>query len=134
MVRLEEAERMNLLGLLLQGFLSQQLADTRLQKRARRLRGQFGVQVADMAVTLGFTPEGILIRRGMVRPLRASVRGPMKEMIPLVTGGGLVVALIAVLEGRISISGNPFALLGLMPLLFASGKKNKALPAQGAPS
>jgi hypothetical protein len=134
MVRLEDAERMNLLGLLLQGFLSQQLTDPKLQKRARRLRGQFGVQVADMAVTLGFSPEGVLIRKGMVRPLRATVRGPMKEMIPLVTGGGLVVAAIAVLEGRISIGGNPFALLRLMPLLMASGKKNAALPAQGTPS
>jgi hypothetical protein len=133
MVRLEDAERMNLLGLLLQGFLSQQLADAKLQKRAKRLRGQFGVQVADMAVTLGFSPEGVVIRRGMVRPLRACVRGPMKEMIPLVTAGGLVVAAIAVLEGRISISGNPFALLRLMPLLLGSGKK-KALPAPGAPS
>jgi len=133
MVSIEEAERMNLLGLLLQGFLSQQLAEPRLQKRARRLRGQFGVQVADMAVTLGFSPEGVVIRKGLVRPLRATVRGPMKEMIPLVTGGGFVVAVIAVLEGRVSISGNPFALLRLMPLLFASDKV-RTLPAQGASS
>jgi hypothetical protein len=133
MVRIEDAERMNLLGLLLQGFLSRQLVDPKLQRRARRLRGQFGVQVADMAVTLGFSPEGVLIRRGMVRPLRATVRGSMKEMIPLVTSGGLTVAVIAVLEGRVSISGNPLALLRLMPLLFASNKA-KALPAQGASS
>jgi hypothetical protein len=127
MVRVEEAERMNLLGLLLQGFLTQQLASPKLAKKARKLRGDFGVHVADMAVTLSFAPDAVTVRRGIAGRVRAGVRGSMKEMIPLVTGGGgLVPAMIAVLEGRIEISGNPFALLRLMPLLLAPARRPAA--------
>ena len=130
MVQVEDAEHMNLLGLLLHGFLDQQLASRRLANKARRLRGDFGVRVGDMAVTLSFAPDTVTIRNGLSGRLLATVRGPMNEMIPLVTGGGgMVPAMIAVLEGRIGISGNPFALLKLMPLLMASSQRARAVPA-----
>jgi hypothetical protein len=128
MVRVEDPEHMNLLGLLLQGFLSQQLAAPKLERKARRLKGDFGVQVADMAVTLSFSPQGLVVRNGLAPRVRATVRGSMKEMMPLVVEGGLIPAVIAVLEGRIRISGNPFALLGLMPLLLGS-RRPTARPA-----
>ncbi|MBI5535338.1 MAG: hypothetical protein HY898_21600 [Deltaproteobacteria bacterium] len=123
LVQVNDPEHMNLLGLLIQGFLSQQLAIPRLERKARRMRGNFGVRVADMAITLSFSPEGVVVHKGIAPRVRAMVEGAMNEMIPMVTGGGgMIPAVIAVLEGRITISGNPFALLGLMPLLMGSKK------------
>jgi pseudouridine-5'-phosphate glycosidase len=51
----------------------------------------------------------------------------MHELITLVNGSGMVPAVIAVLEGRVDIGGNPFALLRLMPLL-VSTPASAALP------
>lgn len=116
-VVVEDPEHANLLALLLQGYLAQQVRHPRLAKKARRLRGAFGVQVGTMAVSITFSPQGVSIRSGAEGRTRARVRGPMEEMIPLVLHGHLLAAVIAVLEGRIAIRGNPFALLGLLPLL-----------------
>jgi len=113
----------NLLALLLQGYLAQQVADRRLAKKARRLRGSFGVTVGSMAVRIEFAPQAVTLFSGAEGRTRARVRGAMEEMIPLVLRGSFVVAAIAVLEGRIGIGGNPFALLGLLPLLLGRPKR-----------
>jgi hypothetical protein len=122
---------MNLLGLLLEGFLARQLALPRLERKARRMRGSFGLQVGAMAVTLSFSADGIAIAKGIAPKTRARVIGPLDEMVALIAGGGgLVDAAIAVLEGRVGIRGNPFALLGLLPILLTRPPAPaKALPA-----
>ena len=132
-VQVQEPERMNLLGLLLQGYLERQLREPSLQRKAARLRGDFGVRVGEMGVTLSFGPQNLTIRRGMEGRTRARMTAPMEELVPLVasntgTVGTYLAAVVAVLEGRISIGGNPFALLGLLPLML-SRKPRKALPA-----
>lgn len=126
-VVVDDSEHANLLALLLQGYLAQQVSDPRLARKARRLRGSFGVAVGSMAVRIEFAPQGVTLHSGAQGRTRARVHGAMEEMIPLVLRGSLVAAVIAVLEGRIGIRGNPFALLGLLPLLLGR-RKAPALP------
>lgn len=123
-----DPDRANLLALLLQGYLTQQVVDRRLAKKARRLRGTFGVTVGNMTVRIEFAPHAITVHSGAEGRTRARVRGAMQEMIPLVLGGSFVAAAIAVLEGRIGIGGNPFALLRLLPLLLGRRRKTPSLP------
>lgn len=129
LVTVDQPEQMNLLGLLIKGFLEQRLDSPKLARKAKRLRGDFGLQAGAMAITLGFTPQGVVIKKGMAKKTRARIMGPMGEMVELVSGGGgLIASMIAVLEGRISIRGNPFALVGLLPIMTGKAIK-KALPA-----
>ncbi|MBI4704333.1 MAG: hypothetical protein HY744_24780 [Deltaproteobacteria bacterium] len=129
-VRVEDPERMNLLGLLLKGFLEERLAQAGLARRARRLRGAFGVGAGRMAVTLCFDEGGVRICKGLGAGTRACVSGPMDVMIRLVAGGGgLVAAAWAVLSGGLRIRGNPLALLGLLPVMLGRPRRRPALPA-----
>jgi len=127
-VRVDQPEQMNLLGLLIQGFLQQRLQSPKLARKARRLRGAFGLQAGSMAITITFAPDGVVISKGIAPRTRARIAGSMGEMVAMVSGGGgLVASVIAVLEGRVSIRGNPFALLRLLPIM--TGKlPRKALP------
>lgn len=133
-VSIDQAEHMNLLGLLLAGFLRKQLTNPRLARKASRMRGAFGVQAGRMAITLTFAPEGIRISKGFAPKTRARILGSMEEMIALVAGSGsTIAAVIAVLEGRIGIRGNPFALLGLLPIMIKKVKPPPALPVAPSP-
>ncbi len=117
-VQIDDAEHMNLLGLLLVGFVQRQLSSPKLERKAKKLRGAFGVQAGQMAITLSFAPEAVTVSKGIASKTRARITGSMQDMIDLVAGdGGTIAALIAVLEGRISVGGNPFALLGLLPIM-----------------
>jgi len=128
LVTVDQPEQMNLLGLLIKGFLEQKLESPKLARKAKRLRGAFGLQAGSMAITMTFSPQGVVISKGIAKRTRARISGPMGEMVELVAGGGgLIVATIAVLEGRVSIRGNPFALLGLLPIMVGKTPK-KALP------
>jgi hypothetical protein len=127
-VRVDDPEHMNLLGLLLKGFLEKQLSDPKILRRASRLRGEYGIAAGQMAITLVFGPATLTLRKGISPSSRARVSGPMHEMLDLVSAGSLGAAVIAVLEGRISIGGNPFALLGLLPVLLETPHPPPALP------
>ncbi len=120
-VRIDDPAKMNLLGLLLASFLRARLQDLNLRQRALRVRGAFGLTVGSMSITLCFSSSEILVRRGIADKTRARIIAPMNEIVPLVTGhGGLVAAGIAVLEQRITVRGNPFALLAISPIVFGS--------------
>lgn len=128
-VQIDDAEHMNLLGLLLGGFLQRQLTDPKLARKASKMRGGFGVKAGRMAITITFAPDGVHVSKGFAQKTRARIIGSMQEMIALVSDGGLVSSIIAVLEGRIGIRGNPFALLGLLPIMIKKVKAPPALPA-----
>lgn len=129
-VSIDQPEQMNLLGLLLAGFLRKQLTHPRMARKAARIRGAYGIRAADMAITLTFTPETIRISKGFSKKTRARIFGSMEEMIALVAGSGSsIAAIIAVLEGRIHIRGNPFALLRLLPLMIKNVKVPAPVPA-----
>ncbi len=132
-VRIVDAEHMNLLGLLLAGFLQKQLTNPRLARKAKRMRGAYGIRAGRMAITITFAPDGVSVTKGFAEKTRARIFGSMEEMVALVTDGGIISSMIAVLEGRIGIRGNPFALLGLLPIMIKKVKTPPALPAAAAP-
>jgi len=117
-VSILEPEHMNLAGLLFAGFLRKQLSHPKLARKASRIRGVFGVQIGRMGLTLTFAREGIQVSKGIAPKTRARIAGSMDEMIALVTvSRSFIGACIAVLEGRLSVRGNPFALLRLLPIM-----------------
>lgn len=123
-VRLKDPENMNVLGLLLQGFLRSVLEDPSLRSQAKRLRGNVCLRAGTMWATLCFDGDGIEIVRGRTARHRASVEGEMHDLLGLVTSGGwvgLVGAVGPLMRRRLRIGGNPLFLLRLVPLLTAGG-------------
>ncbi|MCL2824316.1 MAG: SCP2 sterol-binding domain-containing protein [Polyangiaceae bacterium] len=124
-VTIDQPEHMNLAGLLFAGFLSGQLSSPKLARRASRIRGAFGFQVGQMQFTVTFRKDSIHISQGFATNTRARVAGPLSEITSLITGPNTpIIPLIAVLEGRLQIRGNPFALLRLMPIMLRKKKPN----------
>jgi hypothetical protein len=113
-VRVEDPERMNLMGLLMRGLLESSLKTERGRRAAQKLRGDVRVNAGAMGVTLSFTPEEIVLRANESGRTRAHVRGDMKPLLELVAGGSL---FAPVLLGRIRVGGNLLMLLRLLPLI-----------------
>jgi hypothetical protein len=113
-VVVEAPEHMNLIGLMMRGLLEENLAKPRSRARARGLRGAVRVQAGGMAVVLDFDAGGLTIR--MPREgerYRARVRGGMTDLLGVVNGR----LFGPVLSARVRIGGNPFFLLGMLPLI-----------------
>lgn len=113
-VRVENPERMNLMGLLMRGLLESSLRTARGAKAARRLRGDVCVHAGTMGVTLSFTESEIVLRSGETGKPRAYVRGEMKPLLEVVAGGPLIGP---VLRGKVRVGGNLLMLLRLLPLI-----------------
>jgi len=113
-VVLHDAPRMNLLGLLMRGLLTANLAEPHLAARAERLRGTVEVAAGRMVAHLAFGPRGIVIRNGPADDARARVSGDMVALLDVVTRRALV---SPVLRGQVRLGGNPFFLLRLLPLI-----------------
>ena len=73
-VRIKDPEDMNVLGLLMKGFLSNALAEPTLEKRAKGMSGNVHLGAGKMWATLCFDGEGIEIVRGKTEASKASVR------------------------------------------------------------
>lgn len=117
LVRVVQPANMNLFGLLLAGFLSKQLASPKTAKKVRKMRGSYGIRAGTMQVTVVFGPDGVLVHRGLVCRTRARIAASVQEFVALVMAGSVLAAVIAVLEGRVCIGGNPFALVKLLPIM-----------------
>ena len=114
-VTLRDPENMNVLGLLLAGFLDSALArDERLAKRAAAMKGNVCIQAGQMWITLCFSRAGIEIVRGRTVKRRATVQGEMDALLGIVVGAGMIAP---VLTGKVRIGGNPFFLLRMLPIL-----------------
>lgn len=126
-VHIDDPEHMNLLGLLLRGFLERQLAIPAVERKAAGLRGDFGLSAGSMSVTLSFSERGVRLTKGITAATRGQVGGSMDSMVDLVAGGGnLWAAVRALLGGRMRVRGNLFALLPLLPIMLTRA------PAAGA--
>lgn len=113
-VHVEDPEHMNLIGLMMRGLLEENLAKPPNRKKAQGLRGAVRVQAGGMVVALDFTAEGLTIRipREDDR-FKARVSGGMTDLLGVVNGR----LFGPVLSARVRIGGNPFFLLGMLPLI-----------------
>ena len=116
-VRMKDPEQMNVLGLLMQGFLRSVLEDPAQLQRAKNMSGNVWLRAGPMWTTLCFDGEGIEVVRGKTEERRASVEGEMDTLLGVVTGAGMVGPFLA---GKIKIGGNPFFLLKMLPILTGS--------------
>jgi hypothetical protein len=120
LVRLDDPTNMNVLGLLLGGFLQHVLQDTTLAERARRLRGNVCLKAGSMWTTLCFDGRGVEVVRGKTASCKAVVEGEMHDLLRLVTGGGvrgMATAVGPFLRRRLRVRGDLLFLLRMMPIL-----------------
>ena len=103
-VQVEDIDEMNLLGL----FMKAALEDRVHAVESAGLNGDIALSAGEMSVTMSFSPERVVIRKGMERP-RAHLKGSLEDVIAL--GRGKVAS--RVLTGRVRVSGNPVAALPL---------------------
>lgn len=119
-VRLDDPTNMNVLGLLLAGFLQHVLQDASLERRARQLRGNVCLRAGAMWTTLCFDGRGVEVVRGKSASCRAVVEGEMHDLLHLVTGGGLRGLASAVgpfLRRRLRVKGDLLFLARMLPIL-----------------
>jgi len=118
-VRLRDPEEMNVLSLLLAGYLESALSDIDLQARLDGIEGGIWIRAGKMWTTLLLDGGGrVELVTGRAEGARASVEGEMDVLLGVVTGGPLV---LPVLTGKIGLGGNLLFLLRLLPLLTAGG-------------
>ncbi len=113
-VIVDQPEMQNLLALLLRNILEANMADDAKYSKVSKLEGDVQVQAGQMVVTMRFGDGRLTLVKGPSESPRASVRGDMGSFLEIARGGGVVVPF---LSGAVSIGGNPFVLLKLMPLL-----------------
>ena len=113
-VVVDNPEHMNLIGLMMRGLLEENLAKPQNRKKADGIRGAVRVQAGDMAVVLDFGAEALRIRMPAEGDkYKARVSGGMTELLGVVNGK----LFGPVLTARVRIGGNPFFLLGMLPLI-----------------
>jgi hypothetical protein len=104
-VQVEDIDEMNLLGL----FMKAALEDRVHAVESAGLNGDIALSAGEMSVTMSFSPERVVIRKGMVERPRARLKGSLEDVIAL--GRGKIAS--RVLTGRVRVSGNPAATLPL---------------------
>lgn len=115
---------MNVLGLLLHGFLVAVLQEPKLIARVEKLQGNVCLRAGTMWATLCFDGRGVEIVRGRTAERRAAVEGDMPALLQMVTGQGirgLVGMVPPVLRRRVRLSGDLLFLLRLLPVLTGGG-------------
>jgi hypothetical protein len=104
-VHAERIEEMNLLGLFMKAALEERLSAL---ERARP-RDDIGIESGGMSVTLSFSPDGVIVRNGIMGKPRARLAGDLGSLAAIAQGK--FIGPIA--RGKVRISGDPLALLPL---------------------
>jgi hypothetical protein len=114
-VVIDDPPRMNLLGLILGDIVQRGLERPENQRRfARLVPASVVVRAGEMAVTLRFEEQRLVVQRGAAERPRAQVAGALDELMALSLGGGMVGPWLA---GRLKTRGSLLLLLRLRPLL-----------------
>ena len=116
-VSIVDPERMNIAGLLLAAFLREQIKQPKFVQKAQCIHGVFGFQIGLMAFNARFESNSIIIQNGTTPKTRACITGSFEETLSFFAGSRSTIStIIAAIEGRITIRGNPFAALQLLSL------------------
>lgn len=113
-VVVDQPERQNLLGLLMQNILAANLADEAKYARVRTTKADIQVQAGEMIVTLRLDDGKMTIIEGPTESPKASVRGDMAALLSVASGGGIVGPFF---RGDVRASGNVLLLLKILPLI-----------------
>jgi hypothetical protein len=104
-VVVEDPGSMNLLGLFMKAAL-----EDRLDRLARAgASGDIGLTGGDMSVTLSFSENGVVVRKGIVGDPSASLTGSLEGLLEIARGR----TASPLLGRRVKLSGNPLAVLPL---------------------
>lgn len=115
-VNVVEAERMNLLGLMLSNLLIRKLEDPVAARHARALSGDVVLEASGMQITLRFEPDRIEVTRGGTDHPRAHIHGTLTALLGAALGRDRV---RSVLRRELVVRGNPVALWHLLALVRA---------------
>lgn len=113
-VIVDQPERQNLLGLLMQNILAANLADEAKYSKVRATKADIQVQAGEMVVTLRLDDGKLTIIAGPTESPKAKVRGEMAALLSVASGGGIVGPF---LKGDVRASGNLLLLLKILPLI-----------------
>lgn len=108
-IQVRDAEDMNLLGLFLKAALEERPGAL---DRAR-IEGDFAVTASGMSVTLSFSPQGVVITKGVSAKPRAHIKGSLEALVDIAKGR----LWQTVATGKARVSGNPIAALPLARVL-----------------
>jgi len=113
---IEDRGSISLLGLMLGEVVENNLRRPEGAALARRLRGSLGVVAGRMAITMSFEGDRVVLRRGIAERPRARIKGSLDGLLQVSLGRGAVRSFLA---GDVSLRGNPFFALKLLPLMRA---------------
>lgn len=104
-IQLDRPDQMNLLGLFMKAALESRVPAI---ERARP-RGDIALSTPQMSVTLSFSPDRVIVRKGVVGKPRAQLRGSLESLLQVARGR----TARPLLTRRARLSGNPLAALPL---------------------
>lgn len=96
---------MNLLGLFMKAALEDRL-DTLSEAGAS---GDIALTAGEMSVTLSFSPERVVVRKGVEGSPNAHLKGSLEGLLEIARGR----TASPILSRRVKVSGNPLAVLPL---------------------
>jgi hypothetical protein len=114
-ITLVDADRMNLLELMLASMITRRLEDAGGRWHLDRLRGQVLIQAGEMQVGMRFSEGRLEIRRGMpTGPLAARIRGTLTALLDAALGRRRIQHFF---RGELSAWGWPTTLWHLLSLM-----------------
>jgi hypothetical protein len=112
-VVMENAESMNLLGLMMKVIIERNLEQGMMADLVRNTRGHLALGAGPMKATLQFEGERVKIVRDWLEPARAKCAASLDTFLGIGLGGNPIVPFLL---GKISLGGNLLWLLKLMPV------------------
>lgn len=114
MLKIDNPENMNLLGLILANMIKKNLENQDVSHLIRRLSSSINIKAGRMKTNLSFKNGIVLISRGFSDNAHASVSGTLDAFIDLGLRRNL---LNRFLKGDVKIGGNILKLLPLLKIL-----------------
>lgn len=119
-VIVEDAERANVLELMLASLLRRRLASPAARTHARAIAGPVEIRAGDMHARLLFSGDDVLISRRHEDHAEARVRGSLSAILDAALGRRRIAH---VLRGGLRVAGSPRVLWHLLALLRAGGAR-----------
>jgi len=114
MIKIEQAESVNLLGLILKNIIQKNLQKPRIAQMVNGLSSSINIKAGRMKANIRFKDGDIIISSGFSERADASVKGTMSAFIDMGLRRNIIKRF---LKGDVKIGGNVLKLLPLLRLL-----------------